>query len=138
MGAPLGAEPAGDFAEDHARPQGTLAVIVGGGDIAAGDEDKEIAAAFADAADELLAGLGGGADGEQPVEPAVEIGTVLGEGGVSEIGTAATDADGALQQLVKARSEAGISGVDGVLGIAQQMGKAKLAFVSAERRVGKE
>src|ERR1700680_3468147 len=134
MGAPLGAEPAGDFAEDHARPQGTLAVIVGGGDIAAGDEDKEIAAAFADAADELLAGLGGGADGEQPVEPAVEsgtgrgvgayggqpvepaveIGTVLGEGGVSEIGTAATDADGALQQLVKARSEAGISGVDGV------------------------
>src|ERR1700694_2204582 len=63
MGAPLGAEPAGDFAEDHARPQGTLAVIVGGGDIAAGDEDKEIAAAFADAAGEVLGGLGGGGGG---------------------------------------------------------------------------
>src|SRR6266478_1696078 len=72
MGAPLGAEPAGNFAEDHAGPQGTLAVVVGGGDIAAGNEDKEIAAAFADAAGELLTGLSGGGDGEQPVEPAVE------------------------------------------------------------------
>ena len=46
-GAPLGAEPAGDFAEDHAGPQGSLAFVVGGRDIAVGDEDKEIAAAFA-------------------------------------------------------------------------------------------
>src|SRR5712692_8212749 len=68
MGAPLGAEPAGDLAEDHAGPQGTLAVVVGGGDITAGDEDKEIAAAFADAAGELAAGLDGGAGGEQAVE----------------------------------------------------------------------
>src|SRR6266581_3428508 len=71
-GAPLGAEPAGDFPEDHAGPQGTLALVVGGRDIAAGDEDKEIAAAFADATGELAAGLGGGVDGEQPVELAVE------------------------------------------------------------------
>ena len=73
----MGAEAAGDFAEDHAGPQGTLAFVVGGGHIAAGDEDKEITAAFADTAGELLAGLGGGADGEQPVKPAVEVGTVL-------------------------------------------------------------
>src|ERR1700720_880078 len=70
-GAPLGAEAAGDFAEDHAGPQGALAFVVGGGRIPAG-EDKEITAAFADTAGELLAGLGGGADGEQPVKPAVE------------------------------------------------------------------
>src|ERR1700674_88565 len=99
MGTPLGAEPAGDFAEDYARPQGPLALVVGGGNIAASDEDKEIAAALADTAGELLAGRGGGADGEQPVEPAVEIGTVLGEGGVSEIGTGATDAAGARHKL---------------------------------------
>ena len=68
----MGAEAAGDFAEDHAGPQGTLAFVVGGGHIAAGDEDKEITAAFADTAGELLAGLGGGADGEQPVKPAVK------------------------------------------------------------------
>src|SRR6202040_322447 len=47
-GAPLGAEAAGDFAEDHAGPQGTLTFVVGGGHIAASDEDKEITAAFAD------------------------------------------------------------------------------------------
>src|SRR5712692_6213239 len=114
MGAPLGAEPAGNFAEDHAGPQGTLAVVVGGGDIAAGNEDKEIAAAFADAAGELLTGLSGGGDGEQPVEPAVEVGTVLGEGAVLQPWAALADAHGAPQQLVKARSEAGIAGVDGV------------------------
>src|SRR6266481_3342262 len=129
-GAPLGAEPAGDFAEDHAGPQGTLAVVVGGGDIAAGDEDKEIAAAFTDAAGELLAALGGGADGEQPVEPAVEVGTVLDQGGVLQPWAPLADGGGAAQELLEARCETGVSGVDGVLGIAQQMGKAKLAFVA--------
>src|SRR6202040_4486495 len=99
-GAPLGAEAAGDFAEDHAGPQGALAFVVGGGRIPAG-EDKEITAAFADTAGELLAGLGGGADGEQPVKPAVEVGTVLDQGGVLEIGTAGANGNSALQQLVE-------------------------------------
>ena len=85
---------------------------------------KRSTAAFADTAGELLAGLGGGADGEQPVKPAVEVGTVLDQGGVLEIGTAATNGNGALQQLEKTRSEAGVSGVDGVLGVAQQVGEA--------------
>src|SRR6266436_1220164 len=76
-GAPLGAEPTGDLAEDHAGPQGTLAIVVGGGNVAARDEDEEVAAALADGAGELAAGIGGGADGEQPVEPAVEVSTIL-------------------------------------------------------------
>src|SRR5712692_11787846 len=130
MGAPLGAEPAGDFAEDHAGPQGTLAVVVGGGDIAAGDEDKEIAAAFTDAAGELLAALGGGADSEQPVEPAIEVGTVLDQGGVLQLWAPLADGGGAAQELLEARSKAGVAGVDGVLGIAQQMGQAQLALLS--------
>src|SRR5260370_35880527 len=46
------------------------------------------------------------------------------QGQALEIGTAATNGNGALKQLVKARSEAGVSGVDGVLGIAQQVGEA--------------
>src|ERR1700757_1348059 len=48
----------------------------------------------------------------------------------TRVGTAATNGNGALQQLVKARSEAGVSGVDGVLGVAQQVGEAQLALVS--------
>ena len=71
-----------------------------------------------------MVGLGGGADGEQPVKPAVKVGTVLDQGGVLEIGTAATNGNGALKQLVKTRSEAGVSAVDGVLGVAQQVGEA--------------
>src|SRR5215470_6442140 len=130
LGAPLGTEPAGDFAKDHAGPQGPLAAVVGGGDIATGDEDEEITAAFADTAGELLAGLGSGADGEQPVEPPVEVGTVLGEGGVPELGATAADGNGALQQLGEARSKSGVTAVDGVLGVAQQMGQTELAFVA--------
>src|SRR5216684_4722667 len=130
MGAPLGAEPAGHLAEDDAGPQGPLAVVVGGGDIAAGDEDKEIAAASADGAGELAAGLGGGADGEQPVELAVEVGAVLGEGGVLELWTPLADGDGPAQELLEAWRETGVAGIDGVLGIAQQMGQTELALVS--------
>src|SRR5260370_12251733 len=71
-GAPLGGEPAGDFAEDHAGPQGTLAFVVGGGHIAAGNEDKKITAAFADTPGELFARPGGGGDRQQPVQPSGE------------------------------------------------------------------
>src|SRR5713226_1033671 len=106
-----GAEPAGDLAENHAGPQGTLAFVVGGGDIAAGGEDKEIAAAFADTAGELAAGLGGGADGGQPIELAVEVGAVLGEGGVLQLWAALTDSDGPAQERLKARRETGVAGI---------------------------
>src|SRR5713101_3726760 len=94
-GAPLGAEAAGDFAENHTGPQGTLAIVVGRRNVAASDEDEEVAAAFADAAGELLAGLGGRADGEQPVELAVEIGAVLGESSVFQLWTPLADGHGA-------------------------------------------
>src|SRR5271167_3154776 len=76
-------------------PQGTLAIVVGGGNVAASDEDEEVAAAFADSAGELAAGLGGRADGEQPVEPAVEVGTVLGQGGVLQLRAPLADGGGA-------------------------------------------
>src|SRR6266481_3479833 len=129
-GAPLGAEPAGDFPEDHAGPQGTLAIVVGGGNVAASDEDEEVAAAFADGAGELAAGLGGGADGEQPVEPAVEVGTILGEGGVLQFRAPLADGGGATQELLEAQCETGVAGIDGVLGVAQQVGQTKLALVA--------
>ena len=125
---PFGAEAAGDFAEDDAGSQGPLAIVVGGGDIAAGDEEEEIAAAFADAAGELSSGLGvgrqraaGRAGGRD------RRGT--GQGGVLEFGAALADADGAVQELLKARCETGVAGVDGVLRVAQQMGQAKLALM---------
>ena len=48
MGTPLGAEAAGDLAKDDTGPQRPLAVVVGGGDVAAGDEEEQIATAFAE------------------------------------------------------------------------------------------
>jgi hypothetical protein len=112
VSAALGTKAAGDpgqaLAEDDAGPQPPLAVVVGGGDIATGDEKKEISTAFADGLGELSSGFGVGCSREQPVEPAVEIGAVLDEGGVLEFGAAATDADSALQQLVELRGKAGV------------------------------
>src|SRR3989442_15945235 len=62
-GAPLGAEPTGDLAEDHAGPQGTLAIVVGGGKGEARDENQEEAAALADGGGEVWGGIGGGGVG---------------------------------------------------------------------------
>jgi hypothetical protein len=102
----LGAEPAGDFPEDHAGPQGTLAIVVGGRDIAAGDEDKEIAAAFTDTAGELAAGRSGRVDSEKLVELAVEVGTVLGEGAVLELWAPLVDGGGAARRGAARRGAA--------------------------------
>src|SRR5207245_9509434 len=106
-GTPLRAEPAGDLAEDHAGPQGTLAIVVGGGNVAARDEDEEVAAALADGAGELAAGIGGGADGEQPVEPAVDVGAVLGEGGIPQLRAPLAGGGGAAAGPLKARGADG-------------------------------
>ena len=130
IGAPLRAEAAGDLAEDDAGPQGALAAVVGVGNVASGDEEEEIAAAFADAAGELAPGSGGRGGSEQPVEPSVEIGAVLSEGGVLEILAVPADADGTQQQLLESEGEAGVALVDGVLGIAQEMGEAELLLLT--------
>src|SRR5260370_42232889 len=61
-GAPLGAEPTGDLAEDHAGPQGTLAIVVGGGDGGGRGGDEEVAAALAAGAGELGGRIGGGGE----------------------------------------------------------------------------
>src|SRR5262245_18032348 len=45
FGAPLGAEPVGDFAEDHRRPQRPLAFVVGRLGVAALQEHEELVAA---------------------------------------------------------------------------------------------
>jgi hypothetical protein len=75
--APLRAETAGHFAEDDAGSQCPLAVVVGGGDVATGNEKEEITAAFSHALGELSSGLGGRGRRQRLVEPAVEIGAVL-------------------------------------------------------------
>ena len=49
FGAPLAAEPIGDFAEDHAGTQVPLGHIIGVGHAAVGDEHEQMAAVGGDA-----------------------------------------------------------------------------------------
>src|SRR5260370_852054 len=81
-GAPLGAEPAGDFAEDHAGPQGTLAFVVGGGRIAAGGGEKKNTPAFAGTAGGAAARARGGGGGAAAGRPAWRGGRGRWGGGV--------------------------------------------------------
>ena len=82
---------AGDFAKDDAGPQRPFAPVVGVGNVASSDEDKEIAAAFGDAAGEFAAGGNRRGDSQQAVEATVEIGAILSQGRVLQIGAALTN-----------------------------------------------
>jgi hypothetical protein len=61
-------EAVGDFSIGGGRSQGLLRAIIGSGEIAVGDGDKEVLAVAFDDALKLFAGLCGWHDGQQPVE----------------------------------------------------------------------
>jgi hypothetical protein len=65
---------------------------------------------------------------KQAVELALECARVRLDRGVGEVRPATTDLAGALQERLECRGEHGIAGIDGVLGIADQM-KAELVRV---------
>ncbi|MDB5393513.1 MAG: hypothetical protein JWM91_1019 [Rhodospirillales bacterium] len=124
----MGAEATGYLSEDDGRPESALAAVVGVGNVASGDEDEQIVATFADGAGELLAGFGVGGLAKQLGETAVEIGAVPCKGTILEVASPSTDGDGAQQQALEVGGETGIAFIDGVLGVAQQMGEADLAL----------
>ena len=122
MCAPSGSEAIGDFAEDDARSQSLLGAVVGGRDVAIGDEDKQVLAEALDDPLELLPWLGGGQDFEQRIEAGLETGVVDGQGRVSQGLAAPANPNGALQQALYAWRESVVARVDGVLNVSQQMG----------------
>src|ERR1700730_18675725 len=63
---------------------------------------------------------------KQAVEIARECAGIRLDGGIGEIGPSAADVAGALQERLERRGEHGVAGVDGVLRISDQMGKAEL------------
>jgi len=69
-GAPLGAEAAGDLAEDDAGVQRALAGVVGGRHVTAGEEHEQVAPTAGDGAGEPASCPGGRQGGEQPIEAA--------------------------------------------------------------------
>src|SRR5215469_6894221 len=77
-----------------------------------------------------MAALGvGRLEFKQAVKLALKRARVRLDGGIGEIGSAATDLAGALQERLEFRGEHGIAGIDGVLRIAAQMSKTELVRV---------
>ena len=118
----MGPEASGDLSKDDGGPQRPFAAIIGVGHVAAGDEAEEVVPVTAHGIEELAGGAIFWRLGKQPVEPSVEIGAILLEGAVHEARATAADSDGAQQEALKGDCEAGIAVVDGVLGVAQEMG----------------
>ena len=106
--------------------QRLLGAVVGGLDGATDKEDEQVTPAAFDRLLELLAGRMGGDDTHQGIERAVELVGIAAQRGVGEMRPAAGDGAGALEQLAQAGREGVISGIDRILGFADEMGEADL------------
>src|SRR5262249_57806067 len=94
------------------------------------DEDERCAAGIDGDCIAQMATLGvGWLELEQPVELALKSARVLLYRAIGEIGPAAADPAGTLQELLEWRGEHGIAGINRVLGITDQMGKTDLVFI---------
>jgi len=111
LGARLRAEAVGDFAEDHARPQRPF-----------GDADEQVLTIAGDTAAQPLGGGTASGQGQHPIEPAVELGTILPQCAVAQLVASPGNGDGAQQQALERWREPLVAAVDGILRIAQQMG----------------
>src|SRR6201986_3093816 len=105
VGAPEGPEAVGDLAEDDAGPERAFGAVIGGWDLAIGDEGEELAAPSLGLAHELDAGRGGHRHGDEAVEPALCRGTILRQRGVHEVCSPTPDRNGPAQKAAECRSE---------------------------------
>jgi hypothetical protein len=115
VGAPEGPEAVGDLAEDDAGPERAFGAVVGGWDLAVGDEGKELAAPSLGLPPERSTGRGGHRHGDEAVEPSLGRGAVLRERGVLEVCSPTPDRDSPAEAAAECRGEGGLAGVDRVL-----------------------
>jgi hypothetical protein len=114
LGAPLGAESVGHFAEDHRRPQCPLAFVVCRLGVAALQEHEQLVAAVEIHCVSQLAALGiGRLACEQPLQLPFETAAMRRNGGAGEIGPAAADRTRVLEQRLEVGREDRIAVVDG-------------------------
>ena len=116
--APFGTEAVRDFAEDHARAQRALGDVVGGRHIAVSNEHEQMPSIARDAPAQPLGRLATTRQSEHAVQPAIQIGAILGQRGVAQRVSPSPDGDRAQEQPSQRRGEAFVAAIDGVLRIA--------------------
>jgi hypothetical protein len=75
---------------------------------------------------ELAAGWMGRCEAHQAVELGVELVGIAAQCGVGELRAPFADGAGALEQFAQAGREGAVAGIDGVLGVANEVGEADL------------
>src|SRR5208282_3652431 len=124
--APLASKAVGYLSIDRAGAQRPLRAVVCGFEVPVGDEDEEMAADRLDGFLQLSSGFVGRLQAKEAIEPPVQVAQVDFEGAVGQPVAPPSDGAGALEQALQARREQSVAFVDDVLGVADQMGQAKL------------
>src|SRR5215213_783783 len=125
-GTPLGSKAVGDLAEHNAGPERLFGAIVGRRDGAVGDEHEKVLAEALDDTLELLSGRGRGHDREQGVEPFLKPGLVEHERGICQGLPPAANANSPFQEPHHPGSKSGVTGIDCILNIADEVSEADL------------
>ena len=127
FGAPAGSEAVRDLAEDHAWSKPALGSVVGWLDVASRHEHQQLVACVdPDGGMQMDAFAVGRRQREQPVEFALQVACVSRDRGVRNCRTLAADGAGPLQKRFETGREHAVAGIDGVLGVADQMREAEL------------
>ena len=126
VGAPVGAEAAGDLAICRGRTQFAFAAVVVGGDLGMIEEGEQV---VADLGVSLAQSLAVAIDRRQRhdgIERAFQTAAVFAPRAVGQTAVSPRQHHGAQQQRLHARGEHRVARVDGILAIAQLVGEADL------------
>src|SRR5262249_7883831 len=126
-----------NLSENNRWPELLLRSVIRWFDVAVPHEDEQLVAGIDDDCIAQMATLGvGWLELEQPVELALKFARVLLYRAIGEIGSAAADLAGTLQELLEWRGGQGSPGNKRVVGITDEMRKADLVFVGVIRLRG--
>jgi len=126
VGAPSGAEPAGDLAVGGRGPQLSFGAVVVGRHLGMVEEGEQVRAELAVSLPQPLAVTMGGRQCHDGIECALETPSVFAPGACGQVTAPSGEHDSAQQQCLHARSEHGVAGLGGVGAVTELMGQADL------------
>ena len=129
IGAPVGAEPTGDFAIGRGGAEFAFAAVVVGSQFGMIEKGEQVISHFGVSLSQSPGVVVGGRQRHDGVELVIETASVLAPRALGQIAVAAGEHHGAQQQRLHARREHRVTRVDGILTIAQLVRQAALPLL---------